>query len=56
MIMSKGNSKENALTFNGEELEFVSTYQYLGMLIIKNGNIKKMVEDRVKKPRELHLH
>ncbi len=54
--MSKGNSKENALTYNGEVLEFVNTYKYLGMLISKNGNIQKMVEDRVKKPREIHLH
>ncbi len=49
MIMSKGNRKGNEFTFNGEELEFVNTYKYLGMLISKNGNIQQIVEDRVKK-------
>ncbi len=53
--MSKCNSKENALTFNGEVFEFVSTYKYLGMLISKNGKIHKMVEDRVKKNQESYI-
>ncbi len=51
MIMSKENSKENDLTFNGGEFEFVNTYKYLGMLISKNGNIQKMVEDSEKTKR-----
>ncbi len=55
MIMSKGNSKENASTLNGEELKFVNTYKYLGMLICKNGNIQKLVEDKVKKNQESYI-
>ncbi len=53
--MSKGNSKENAFTFNAEKLEFVNTYKYLGMLISKNGNIQKMVEGRLKKNQESYI-
>ncbi len=29
MIMSKGNSKENALTFNGEELQLAPVCQHI---------------------------
>ncbi len=49
MVMSSGNSRTDDLTFQGNKLECVSQYKYLGLIISRNGNISKMEEDRIEK-------
>jgi DNA-binding protein YbaB len=52
MVLSKGNSTCNDIHLNGEFLECVRHYKYLGIIISNNGNIKKMEEDRVQKAKK----
>ena len=49
MILGKTYSKNDSFKLNGMSLENVKTYQYLGLEISYNGNIKNMITDRIKK-------
>ena len=49
MILGKTYSKNDSFKLNGMSLENVKTYQYLGLEISHNGNIKNMITDRIKK-------
>ena len=52
MIMSAGNATDKPLMLGEANLEYVNTYKYLGITISRNGNIKNMMLDRVKKARK----
>ena len=47
-----GNANCPTFTYGNNTLEIVDKYKYLGMIITKNGNINKMIEDRISKARK----
>jgi hypothetical protein len=49
MIFSIGNIKSQPPTINGDQLEMVQTYKYLGLIINKNGSFTKTIDDRIAK-------
>ena len=49
MVMAPGNPKLPNFYFNGETLECVKTYKYLGLVISNNGKTTNMVNDRILK-------
>ena len=49
MVLSSGNSFTQGITFNGMDLECVSSYKYLGLIFTRNGNLTKMEDDRIDK-------
>ena len=52
MIMSNGTAKETELNFNGDLLEYVRKYKYLGIIISQNGNTSHMINDIVIKTKK----
>ena len=50
MVVSNAKDTTTAsFTFNNEVIDFVNCYKYLGLVISSNGNMHKMVEDRITK-------
>ena len=49
MTMCQGMCIKPRLTFGNCMLENVDSYKYLGMIITYNGNLKKMIDDRMNK-------
>jgi hypothetical protein len=52
MIMSKGYASLKNIKINGEALECVKFYKYLGVIISANGSTKKMEQDRIVKAKK----
>ncbi len=48
-ILANGNLKVKPLTYDGNSLEIVQTYKYLGLIMNRNGNFNKTIEDRIAK-------
>ena len=56
MLLSPGNSKMPNFSLNGDTLENVTTYKYLGVILHKNGKYNHAIKDRIiKSNRALHL-
>ncbi len=49
MVLANGNLKVKPLSYDGNSLEMVQTYKYLGLIINRNGNFNKTIEDRIAK-------
>ena len=49
MVMSAGRTAARDITFQGQELQCVNSYKYLGLMISSDGSIRKMIEERVTK-------
>ena len=49
MVMSTDRTAARDITFQGQELQCVNSYKYLGLMISSDGSIGKMIEKRVTK-------
>ncbi len=49
MVLSAGIVQTKDVLFDGEVLECVPSYKYLGLIFSSNGNLKKMGEDWIYK-------
>ncbi len=53
MIMSKGTIRNSgSLTFKGDNIEYVTRYKYLGLLISSNGKTTQMIQERCTKAKK----
>ena len=52
MVMSAGRTAARDITFQGQELQCVNSYKYLGLMISSDGSISKMIEERVTKAKQ----
>ncbi len=49
MTLCLGNCSRPTFLFNGNPLENVDSYNYLGLFFSKNGNMSKMIQDLINK-------
>ncbi len=47
MVFANGNLKVKPLTYDGNSLEMVHAYKYLGLIINTNGNFNETIEDMI---------
>ena len=52
MVLSLGSSICSDIKYNGNLLEPVTTYKYLGFMISSNGQFNKMLSDRIEKAKK----
>ena len=51
--MSKGTIRNSrSLTFKGDNIEYVTRYEYLGLLISSNGKTTQMIQERCTKAKK----